>query len=114
MTQPRPARFVDIDVEPGPASADGITLRYKLAHGVVRTVNAVDWASDDGVSGTWSVVALDEGDVEVPARAAYVEDSSDGEVLLVLGGRQGLRLVHPSGVEAREPYLLLARSTRIA
>jgi hypothetical protein len=40
-----------------------------------------------------------------------VEDSSDGVVLLVGGGRQGILLVHPSGVEERQPYLLLSRST---
>ena len=50
----------------------------------------------------------------VGARAVLIEDSSEGETLLIVGGRFGLRLEHEeSGHVVREPYLVLARTTRV-
>lgn len=105
--------FLEVDVEPGPAAPDGLTLRFKRADleasGAPTPIVAVDWESDEGLAGTWRIEATDDeaGEVRSPAMTAHVEDSSDGVVHLVLGGRHGLRLEHPTGVVAREPYLVL-------
>lgn len=104
--------FVDVEVEPGPAAEDGVSMRWKQID-ALRPIVELDYESDDGVVGAWRVVGVDDDDVRVPARAARVEDSSDGEVFLVVGGRHGLLLEHPSGARERQPYLLLSRSTRI-
>jgi hypothetical protein len=103
--------FVDVDVEPGPASADGLMMRFKLASPLTE-IREIEHETDDGLAGTFAVFAVDDPEAEVrsPACAARVEDSSDGISLLVLGGRQGLLLVHERGT-AREPYLLLSRDT---
>lgn len=103
--------FLEVDVEPGPASEAGIALRFKPIT-APSPIAAVDWESDDGLFGTWRVEATDDeaGERRFPARAAQVEDSADGVVVLVMGGLQGLRLEHPSGAVVREAYLLLSRT----
>jgi hypothetical protein len=100
--------FVEVDVE-----SQGISMRWKQA-GEVREISALDYESEDGLSGSWRVCALDESDAQSPAFAAHVEDSSDGVVLLIFGGRAGLLLEHESGAQERQPYLLLSRTTRVA
>ncbi|MGZ3417057.1 MAG: hypothetical protein ACXWUG_00600 [Polyangiales bacterium] len=101
--------FVDVDVEPGPASADGVMMRFKLAS-PLTDIREIEHETDDGLAGTFAVFAVDDpaAELRTPARAARVEDSSDGIALLVVGGRHGLLLVHERGI-AREPYLLLTR-----
>jgi hypothetical protein len=109
------SRFVHVDVEPGPAAEDGISMRWKQVD-ELRVVSEVDYETIDGVAGRFSVRACDDapGTATTAARAARVEDSSDGVVWLVVGGRHGLVLEHPSGVRVREPYLLLSRSSHVA
>src|SRR4051812_40877494 len=105
------AAFVDVAVEPGRASPDGIALRFKTA-GPTRTVTRLTYESEQGIAGWWEVVALDDdaGRERSPARAVLIEDSSEGTVFLVLGGTQGLELRHvDSGECVREPYLVLAQ-----
>jgi hypothetical protein len=100
--------FVEVDVE-----SQGISMRWKQA-GEVREISELDYESEDGVCGTWHVSSLDESGAQSPARAAHVEDSSDGVVLLIFGGRAGVLLEHESGAQEQQPYLLLSRTTRIA
>ena len=102
-------RFVSVEVEPGPASEGGLSMRFKAA-GETREVSVVPYESEGGLDGEWEVYACDDeaGSVRRPATATLVDDSSDGASWLVAGGAHGLWLVHPSGVSAREPYLLLA------
>lgn len=98
-------KFIEVDVE-----TQGISMRWKQA-AEPREIETIDYESEDGLEGTWRVFALDDDGARSVARAALVEDSSDGEVLLVFGGRAGLLLEHESGAVERQPYLLLARST---
>lgn len=101
------SEFIEVDVE-----QQGISMRWKLA-GAVSDLHEVDYESEEGVAGTWRVFAIDEHDARAVAQCAHVEDSSDGVVLLVFGGRAGLLLEHESGAHERQPYLLLARTTHV-
>jgi hypothetical protein len=105
--------FVSVDVEPGPALEDGVSLRFKRVPGVEeRVLRDIPYESEQGVSGRWRVLATDDADAAStrPARAMLVEDSSDGSAWLIVGGVQGLVLEHPaSGVRVREAYLVLAK-----
>lgn len=98
------AGFVEVEVEQG--DGELLSLRWKAVEGPFAVTEvtldgrrvAVEALGDDGAGG--------------PADAAIVEDSSDGETLLVRGGSRGLRLTdRETGAETLEPYLLLARDT---
>ena len=106
--------FVSVDVEPGPASEDGVFLRFKRVAGAdERAPRDVSYESEDGLDGRWRVLAADDPDAAStrPARAWLVEDSSDGSAWLVVGGAQGLVLVHEAtGRRVREPYLVLSNA----
>lgn len=109
------ATFVQVDVEPGPASEDGVSMRFKRA-GEDRAVREIPYESEDGEDGRWIVLAADdEGATETrEARAVLVDDSSDGVAWLVFGGRHGLVLEHAeSGARVREPYLVLSKTTAL-
>ncbi len=108
------AEFVAVDVEPGPASEDGVSMRWRCA-APVRAVTAIAYESDDGVAGIWRVHGVDDpnGLARTAARAALVEDSSDGIVWLIFGGTHGIVLEHGSGARERQPYLLLSGTTDI-
>ena len=106
--------FVSIDVEPGPASEDGVSLRFKRVAGAgERAPENLRYESEQGLGGRWRVLATDdaEGASVRPARALLVEDSSDGSAWLIVGGAHGLVLEHEgSGTRVREPYLVLSKS----
>jgi hypothetical protein len=106
--------FVSIDVEPGPASEDGVSLRFKRVEGAREQAPAdLPYESEQGVDGRWRVFATDDPDGAStrPARALLVEDSSDGSAWLIAGGTHGLVLEHEeSGARVREPYLVLSKS----
>jgi hypothetical protein len=108
------SEFIHIDVEPGPASPDGVTLRFKrVAGSAERELRDVRYESEAGLDGQWSVVATDDPDGRAthPARALLVEDSSDGSAWLIVGGVQGLVLDHEAtGTRVREPYLVLTKT----
>jgi hypothetical protein len=113
MLPPRMADFIEIEVEAGAASADGVSLRFKCA-GAPRAARVIPYESEDGLGGTWRVFAAndEEGTDLSPATAVQVEDSSDGLAWLVAGGRHGLVLEHEaSGARVREAYLLLSKTT---
>jgi hypothetical protein len=105
--------FVHVDVEPGPAHEDGVSLRWKRAEGGGdRVVRELQYESEQGLGGTWLVSGADDADALLThhARAVLVEDSSDGEAWLVVGGAHGLVLEHvETGARVREPYLLLSK-----
>ena len=107
------SEFVSIDVEPGPAAGDGVSLRFKRVSGVEERVpHDIPYESEGGIDGRWRVLATDDADAVAtrPARALLVEDSSDGSAWLIAGGTHGLVLEHePSGVRVREPYLVLSK-----
>jgi hypothetical protein len=115
--------FVHVEVEPGPASADGLAMRWKragmrgaagAAGAVERVVAALDYETEDGRAGSWHVRAAEDAEAAAThaARAVLVEDSSDGTAWLVVGGRHGLVLEHvDTGDRVWEPYLLLSRTT---
>jgi len=74
----------------------------------------VSYESETGVTGKWRVVAVSRNAPNAEAVAIPVEDSSDGTVLLVTGGTEGLRLEHElTGVVVREPYLILSMATEL-
>ena len=98
-------KFVEVEVD------DGV-MRWKQ-YDELRDVTEVEYETEDGLSGRFSVFAC-EGEKLSTARAAHVEDSSDGIVWLIVGGPNGLLLRHSSGVEVREPYLLLTRTAHVA
>lgn len=108
--------FIAVEVEPGPADPDGLCLRFKRASDDAP-LHAVDYESDDGLDGTWTLWAVDdpEGLLRRAARSVLVDDSSDGLSHLLVGGRHGLLLQHQeTGAVVRVPYLLLAARTRPA
>jgi hypothetical protein len=99
--------FVAVEVEPGEATSDGVSLRFKTA-GAPRAVTRLRYEAEDGTAGWWRVSGGEGG----AATAVQVEDSSDGTSCLIVGDAQGLVLVHEaSGRRAREAYLLLAVGT---
>jgi hypothetical protein len=110
--------FIDVYVEPCTASEDGVSMRFKRVAGdtsAMRPVRELSYESEDGLDGRWAIEALesDDGPGEA-AHAVQVEDSSDGTVWLLVGGRAGLRLTHrETGAVAHEPYLTLALSTAL-
>ncbi len=108
--------FVTIDVQPGEGCEDGILLRFRTA-GDAFEVASVPYESEAGLAGEWRAFAIDDAHAtrRRPARGVRVEDSSDGIAWLVAGGSHGLLLVHAeTGLELREPYLLLAGTTPLA
>jgi hypothetical protein len=109
------SRFVDVHLEPCAAAEDGLSLRFKTAGEAARSVSEVPYESEDGVDGRWRVFAIDRDEAPsiAPATAVQVEDSSDGVAWLVVGGAAGLRLTHPGGAVAREPYLLLSKTSEL-
>ncbi len=111
----RMARFIEVDVEPGPAHEDGVSLRFKrTADGDAREVRWVEYESEGGLDGRWSVFTAHTPDgPHLPgAQAAQVDDSSDGATWLIHGGRHGLLLRHDAtGEEERAPYLVLSLRT---
>jgi hypothetical protein len=110
-----PSGFIAIDVEPGPAHEDGLSMRFKRA-GVARPVHALTYESEGGLDGWWTVRAADSADATVTneALAVQVDDSSDGLCWLVVGGAHGLVLTHRErGVVERVPYLLLSLRTAL-
>ncbi len=107
--------FIAVEIDPGPAAEDGLSLRFKRA-GEPRTVRALPYESETGLSGAWQVLATDdpEGAVTRPATAVPVEDSSEGTVWLVVGGTHGLVLVHTAtAMRERVPYLVLSLRARL-
>ncbi|MCS6900038.1 MAG: hypothetical protein RMJ98_09685 [Myxococcales bacterium] len=99
--------FIEVEVDEGDGIHEGVQLRFKA----VTPPKVVKRARLDRGQGPcwWTIEGLSE-----EPRAAWVEDSSDGEALLVFGGPQGLRITNEStGEMRREPYLLLTRSTEI-
>jgi hypothetical protein len=109
------SRFVDVQLEPCAAAEDGLSMRFKTAGEPARAVSEVPYESEDGVDGRWRAYAIDRDDAPsiAPATAVLVEDSSDGVAWLVVGGAAGVRLVHPSGAVAREPYLMLSKTAAL-
>lgn len=105
--------FVEVSVDEGPAAPDGLTMRWKAIE-APRIVVRVPWESDEGVRGTWEVHATEdvEGAQRRAAEAVRVEDSADGVVWLVIGGRHGL-LLELGERRARVPYLLLGRDVAL-
>lgn len=110
--------FVAVEIEPGGVCEDGLSMRFKRADGEApRKVAWVEYESEAGVEGRWRVLRVDvlEGEGSEGregAEAVRVDDSSDGTVWLVTGGRQGLLLVHEaSGARERVGYLLLSLRT---
>jgi hypothetical protein len=112
-----PVAFLDVQLEPCVAAPGGLTLRFKVSPGApeISDVTVLPYESEAGLSGAWRVAGVDTDDDDAPpvaARAALVEDSSDGTAWLVVGGEAGLRLTHEAtGVVAREAYLVLAKGT---
>lgn len=107
--------FIAVDVEPGTASEDGVSMRFKRA-GESRAVGAITFESEDGVGGWWVVRAAlsADGTARGDARAVQVDDSSDGLCWLIVGGAHGLVLRHRErGIEERVPYLLLSMRTAL-
>jgi hypothetical protein len=99
------SEFIEVEVEEGDGIEEPVLLRFK----VVSPPRPVTRAQMDGGSGvTWWVIEAPGAE----ARAALVEDSSDGEALLVFGGERGLR-VTSDREERRVPYLLLARGSSL-
>lgn len=98
-------KFLEVEVD------DGV-MRWKQAD-EVRAITEVEYETEEGLRGRFQAFACD-GDALSEAHAAHVEDSSDGIVWLIVGGRDGLLLRHSSGVEVREPYLLLTRTAHVA
>jgi len=100
--------FIEVDVDEGEGIDEAVSLRFKL----IDAPRAVRRARFDGGSGVawWHIEAPDS-----EPRAALVEDSSDGQALLVFGGPQGLRITdEQTSKTRREPYLLLARGAEVA
>lgn len=104
------ARFIAVEVEPSPGCEDGLSLRFKRA-GDSIDVDAIHYESERGLDGVWTVRSADSLDGSLTSRVAavQVDDSSEGVVWLIAGGRYGLVLTHESGEVERVPYLALTR-----
>lgn len=99
--------FVTVMVEEHEAIPDGCVQRFR-ATGEPSVVHRVEWESEDGVGGTWTVRGTVADGSSIPALARPVDDSSAGTSILVVGGDHGLRLVSEAGDEEAAPYLLLS------
>jgi hypothetical protein len=102
--------FIDVLVDEHPDLPDGCCLRFRAQDGP-RKVDRVRWESEDGTAGTWRVEGRDVDDERVDALAYFVDDSSAGTSVLVVGGAHGLRLTSVETAETvAEPYLLVGPS----
>jgi len=97
--------FVAVQVEEHEALPDGCSMRFK-AQDDGTAIDEVQWESDDGVAGTWTVEAEALDGTRSSAMSYRVDDSSAGTSLLIVGGAHGLRLTLGS-THVAEPYLLL-------
>jgi hypothetical protein len=101
-------RFVSVQVDEHEALPDGCSLRFR-AQDDGRPIRTVEWESDDGVSGLWSVSGLSADGAVTRAIAYAVDDSSAGTSILVVGGDLGLRLrSHATGETVAAAYLLVS------
>ncbi len=100
--------FVNVDVEEHEALPDGCCLRFR-AHREGRPIERVTYESENGTSGSWSVIGCASDGTAPPATAFEVDDSSAGTSLLVVGGDHGLRLTSvETGETIAEAYLLIS------
>jgi hypothetical protein len=108
-------RFVEVEVDAGPAHEDGLSLRFKRADDAPpRAVTWVAYESEQGLDGRWRMYAAHgpDDDAELGVTAVQVEDSSDGVVWLLAGGRHGIVLEHEdTGTRERAPYLVVSQRT---
>ena len=108
-------RFVEVEVDAGPAHEDGLSLRFKRADDAPpRAVTWVQYESEQGLEGRWRLHAAHapDADHELGVTAVLVEDSSDGAVWLLAGGRHGIVLEHEeTGDRERAPYLVVSQRT---
>ncbi len=104
------SRFIEVEVEPCAGCEDGLSLRFKRA-GDDLDIDAIRYESERGLDGVWTVRAADSLDGSQTSRvcASLVDDSSEGVVWLIVGGRYGLVLTHEHGEVERVPYLALTR-----
>ena len=112
--------FIEVEVFAGPNCSWEMTRVFQSQRGP-RPVAQVVTQLPDGSEGLCDVVGWSEQG-QVPAHAAYVDDSGDGQALLIFGGDQGIRLkaaeaLHPFDVENTsqwgEPCLLLDVNTEL-
>ncbi|MBI2936065.1 MAG: hypothetical protein HYY31_04580 [Chloroflexi bacterium] len=82
--------FIEIDVVEGPNSPMSLNRDFS----VVRKPQPVSLVHTAGPSGTegWYRVTGWSGDGACQAYAAVVDDSGEGQALLIFGGDQGIRL----------------------
>lgn len=94
---------IEVNVDEGDGIEEAIQLRFMPIDEprVIKRVHLKD--------GWWRIEAPD-----ATVRAARVEDSSEGEVLLIYGGERGLLLLNEITHERwREAYLLLAKAVEV-
>jgi hypothetical protein len=106
-----PIDFIDVIVEPNDNAPDGVGLMRFKAESGSRPVNAACldgvWCRLEG----WSSAG---GGSPSEARAAVVEDSGSGTVLLIYGGDWGVRVVPEDGSAPwGDSHLLLSRETEV-
>lgn len=100
------SQFVDVEIESSPELPESMCMRWK-ANTLPRAVRRVRYSADDGWEGVCDVVGRAPDGGPSAAFVCEVEDSAAGTSCLVWGGRGGIRLQW-NGLEAIEPYLLLA------
>jgi hypothetical protein len=112
--------YIEVDVQEGPNCSWAVNRMFSALE-PPRLVSKV-MASDPGGREVMCAVTGWSEKGPVPAKAALVEDSGEGIVMLVFGGDQGIRLKPADNVEAwdlssaeqwGEPCLLLGRDVRM-
>ena len=107
--------FIEVDVSEGPNCSWAVSRMFQ-AKAEPRPVSRITAMYPNGVEGLCDITGWSE-EGPCPAYAVVVEDSGEGEALLVFGGDQGLRLKAASRDEPfdlgnssqwGEPCLLLA------
>lgn len=91
----------DLAVEADDEQPEEVERRFKVLSGPAPCSYFVEGSE------RFSLVGIEDGR-EVAASSLVVEDSGDGEAVLIVGGRHGL-LLRSLAETRREPYLLLAR-----
>ncbi|PZC48310.1 MAG: hypothetical protein C1O27_001195 [Chloroflexi bacterium] len=93
------SEFIEVEVFEGPNCSWEMTRMFQSQHGA-KPLTQIFTDRPDGTEGLCDVVGWSE-EGQVPAQAAYVDDSGDGQALLIFGGDQGIRL---KAAESEDPF----------
>lgn len=84
------SQYLEVDVPEGANSPMSLVRMFSMVE-QPKAVSSV-WTSDSQGKDAWCDVTGWSANGPCPAKAVIVEDSGDGQALLIFGGEEGIRL----------------------